>query len=305
MPLDGARRRLDEPAEHVQQRRLARAGAAEQRDAVARLDLEVDAVERAHRRLALAVDDDDVAAGSDCFARGAGVVTPPAVAHLDDAVDRVGDTRRVRDDDDGAAELVAQPPERVEHDLLVALVELRGRLVGEDERRLARGGSRDRDPLLLAARERAGALRSRAAEAEARRARGRPPARRRGRAREPQPSGDVLARGQRRPEVAALEDDRDLACAVGGELALRRAARASGRRRARRPPTARRGRPPDAAPCSCPTRRAEQRDELARLDPQVEPAQRDGLGRARAEDLEDVVELERAERDLERRSGSR
>ena len=37
------------------------------------------------------------------------------------------------------------------------------------------------------------------------------------------------------------------------------------------------------------------RDQLARLDPQVETAQGDRLGRAGAEDLEDVVELERAE----------
>ena len=44
--------------------------------------------------------------------------------------------------------------------------------------------------------------------------------------------------------------------------------------------------------------RPEQRDELTRLDPQLEAAQRHRLRRAGAEDLEDVVELERAERDL-------
>jgi hypothetical protein len=44
--------------------------------------------------------------------------------------------------------------------------------------------------------------------------------------------------------------------------------------------------------------RSEERDELARLDAQVEAAQRDGLGPARAIDLEDVVELEGPEREL-------
>ena len=50
VPLDDAAGRLDEAAEHVQQRRLARAGAAEQREALARPDLEVDAGERVHGR---------------------------------------------------------------------------------------------------------------------------------------------------------------------------------------------------------------------------------------------------------------
>src|SRR2546423_15006869 len=43
---------------------------------------------------------------------------------------------------------------------------------------------------------------------------------------------------------------------------------------------------------------AEQRNELARLDPQLEAAERHRLRGARAKDLEDVVELERAEGDL-------
>jgi hypothetical protein len=42
--------------------------------------------------------------------------------------------------------------------------------------------------------------------------------------------------------------------------------------------------------------RPEERDELAWLDAEVEPAQRDRLGGPGAEDLEDVVELERSER---------
>jgi hypothetical protein len=42
-------------------------------------------------------------------------------------------------------------------------------------------------------------------------------------------------------------------------------------------------------------RRPVERDEFARLDPQVEPAQRDRLCQPGAEDPENVVELERAE----------
>ena len=53
-----------------------------------------------------------------------------------------------------------------------------------------------------------------------------------------------------------------------------------------------------------PTAELDERNEqivleaLARLDAQVEPAQRDGLGGPRPEDPEDVVELERSEREL-------
>ena len=43
---------------------------------------------------------------------------------------------------------------------------------------------------------------------------------------------------------------------------------------------------------------AEDRHELPRFDAQLQAAQRDGLDRARAVDLEHVVELERAERQL-------
>ena len=43
---------------------------------------------------------------------------------------------------------------------------------------------------------------------------------------------------------------------------------------------------------------AEHGDELARLDSQVEAAQRDRLGRPRAVDPEDVAQLERTPRDL-------
>src|SRR5581483_8829454 len=69
-PFDAAARRLDEAAEHVQERRLPRAGAPQQRQALRRSDGEVDLVERAHRRLALAVDDTHPPAGRELLARG-------------------------------------------------------------------------------------------------------------------------------------------------------------------------------------------------------------------------------------------
>ena len=58
-PLDRARRRLDEPAEEVQQSRLPRSGAPEQRQALRLVDRQVDSVQSSNRRLALAVSDHD------------------------------------------------------------------------------------------------------------------------------------------------------------------------------------------------------------------------------------------------------
>src|SRR5207248_231239 len=63
LPLDRARGRLDEAAEHVQERRLTGAGTAEQGEAVLLGDRQIDAVQRANGRLALAVAYDDTVAG--------------------------------------------------------------------------------------------------------------------------------------------------------------------------------------------------------------------------------------------------
>ena len=105
----------------------------------------------------------------------------------------------------------------------------------------------------------------------------------------------VLQRRQLGPEVRALEDDRDLPRAVVRQLRLAEA----GERAAEPTNLAGRGlvQPGGevqrrALPRS---RGAEQRDQLAGVDPKVEAAQRDGLRRPRPIDLEHVVELERAE----------
>src|SRR5207244_1455717 len=61
LPLDDAGRGLDETAERVQQRRLPRAGAAQERERLARLQLEVDGGERLYARLARPVGDGEAA----------------------------------------------------------------------------------------------------------------------------------------------------------------------------------------------------------------------------------------------------
>ena len=59
VPGNAPRRRLDQPAEHVQQRRLSGARATEQRQAVVGADLQRNPRERAHLRVAAAVHDLD------------------------------------------------------------------------------------------------------------------------------------------------------------------------------------------------------------------------------------------------------
>ena len=61
--------------------------------------------------------------------------------------------RVVRDHHDGLVELHVEPPEQLEHLVRALRVELAGRLVEQDERRVGDDGARDGDALLLAARE--------------------------------------------------------------------------------------------------------------------------------------------------------
>src|SRR5712691_6959331 len=75
------------------------------------------------------------------------------IPNLDDSIDRIGDTRRMRHDHDRAVEVGAELSESVQYDPLVRLVELRSRLVGEHELCFAGGSSCDREALLLAAGE--------------------------------------------------------------------------------------------------------------------------------------------------------
>ena len=203
----------------------------------------------------------------------------------------------MRDDHDGRLELLAQLRQGLDHDGLVALVELGRRLIGEDNPSLARSGGSDRDPLLLTARERSGALSFAPVQPERRQSPvglgGRIP-----------PAGkakgelDVLAGRKIRPQVAALEHESDLGRPVGGELLLteprqRAAERADLTRRG----LVEAGRQVERRALAR-ARWPEDRHQLARLDAKLEPAQRHCLGGAGAVDLEHVVELERPEGDL-------
>ena len=77
----------------------------------------------------------------------------PAVTEADQPRAVFRDVHLVRDEEHGDAALVVQPLEDA-HDLDAgARVEVAGRLVGEDDRRLVDQRARDRDALLLAARQ--------------------------------------------------------------------------------------------------------------------------------------------------------
>ena len=183
--------------------------------------------------------------------------------------------------------------------LLVALVEL-----GRSARRRARAAPaappRPRSRRAAARRPRARRRdASRGGRARTRRAPRSPRSRRRRGAGEPQARARRSRAPRARPQVPALEDDRD-ARARGSAASSASSSRASDRPKARTSPAEGSSRP--AARCE---HRALARADgprtatsSPRLDPQVEAAQRHRLGRARAEDLEDVVELERAAGDL-------
>src|SRR5947209_6706234 len=142
-----------------------------------------------------------------------------AVAHLDHALGAGCDALGMGHDHDGAVVLAAQPLQSLEHDLLVVLVELASRLVREHQARAPRRRGGNRHALLLAAGERRRPVGAALGEAERSEA---SCGLRLGVvvATQPQRDRDVLLRGQRGPQVLALEDDRQVPRAIGGELGL-------------------------------------------------------------------------------------
>ena len=195
----------------------------------------------------------------------------------------------VGDHDHRALRHLAEPHQSVEHDVLVALVELAGGLVGQHERRAARGRRGDRHPLLLAAREGVDAVVGAVAEPEGGQGRVRIAVA----PRQAERGGHVLVRAERRPEVAALEDERQVGGAKVRQLGLGQPAQRAPEHAhlaGRRLVEARRQREERALAAA---RRAEHGDRLAALDAQVEAAQGHRLRRPRAVDLEHVAELER------------
>ena len=116
--------------------------------------------------------------------------------------------------------LGAQPRQELEHDRAGGAVEVAGRLVGEQQRRLGREGARQRDALLLAARELRRVVVSALAEADARRAVARAAVERLGAAGELERQEDVLERGQVGEQLERLEDEADAAAAQERQLVL-------------------------------------------------------------------------------------
>ena len=80
-------------------------------------------------------------------------VADAAVADDEDAVGVGRGARVVGHEDDGLAALVAGPPQRVEELVAGRVVEVAGRLVGEQERRPGDERAGDGDALLLAGRQ--------------------------------------------------------------------------------------------------------------------------------------------------------
>ena len=116
--------------------------------------------------------------------------------------------------------------------------------------------------------------------------------------RQPQGEQNVLAGGQRWPEIAGLEDQGERLRPVFRELGLVQ----SGERASIDPHLAGRrlleARRQVEERGFARARRTEDCDELAALDTEVESPQRDDICAAGSEDLENVVELERPPFDL-------
>ena len=81
------------------------------------------------------------------------LVADPPVGDDEDAIGVGGGLGIVGDEDDRLVALDARPPERVEDLRAGRVVEVAGRLVGEEEGRPGHEGAGDRDPLLLAGRQ--------------------------------------------------------------------------------------------------------------------------------------------------------
>src|SRR5205085_10980565 len=119
----------------------------------------------------------------------------------------------------GRPPLGLEPAQGSKDTSLVVEVEFPRRLVGEEERRGPRRGGRDRRSLLLAAGERSRPVGSPLAQADEREriVDGLAPALGAG---EPNGGRDVLLCRQKRQQVLALEDERDVTAAVAREPSL-------------------------------------------------------------------------------------
>ena len=134
----------------------------------------------------------------------------PAVIEGEDAVGDPHDLGTVGHHEHGLAGPAGEPVEELEHLEPGLEVEIAGRFVGEDERRIGGEGARDGDPLLLAAREPVGKLPAAVGETDLLEQRQRPIA-----VCAARPPGElerqqqVLLDGEGRHEVEELEDEAD------------------------------------------------------------------------------------------------
>ena len=94
------------------------------------------------------------AADHDVLGAVATLGADPAALHRDRARERLGDLGLVGHHDDGRPELVAEAVDELEHVVAVVVAELAGRLVGQQQLRRRGDRAGQREPLLLAARER-------------------------------------------------------------------------------------------------------------------------------------------------------
>src|SRR5258705_11967468 len=241
----------------------------------------VSAVRMAFRRSALTattnvIRNDMPAPLRDAAALDGAVVAHQSVAERNHARAVFGDVRLVRHEDDGDAALDVEALEDAHHLDARLRVEIAGRLVGEQQRRVVSQRLSVADTLVLAAGALIGMVAKPVAEAYGLRRVGRalPPLRGGHLARVEQRELDVLDRGCAREQVEPLEHEADLRVAHVREVA----------RRERRhvvpvQEVASGGRPIEAAEQMherrlAGARRASERDELARRDIQRDAAQR-------------------------------
>ena len=156
-------------------------------------------------------------------------------------------------------------------------VEIAGRLVPEQDRRIDRQRPRNRDALALAAGELVGQMIDALSEADeiaaVRRARVlRLPARP---APQMQRQGDVLGGRQRRQQVEELEDEPDLVAPHARQRVVGRAAPAAARRSTRRPSSADRGTHDVQQRRLARPRRADDRHHFAPVDVQPDTVERE------------------------------
>src|SRR6185503_6480715 len=188
----------------------------------------VSAVRMALRRSALTattnvIRNDMAAPLRDAAALDGAVVAHQSVAERNHARAVLGDVGLVRHEDDGDAALDVEALEDAHHLDARLRVEIAGRLVGEQQRRVVHQRPRDGDALLLAAGELVRMVAEPVAETHGLQRLGGalPPIGSGGLARVEQRQLDVLDRGRARQQVEALEHEADLRVAHEREAAQR------------------------------------------------------------------------------------